>query len=150
MNEQLKNAILNQLKDEEHGYVYDDGSYSNEREPRAATVVPRRKREGDVWSHEARCWMRDGAPVDPDEVPPGALIQLESTAVDTSKPSGVTVDDVLNSLSVDAQMEMLAKLQARATPPADTIPKTGEKDVTPLAKAPVVETQPPKMQLNIK
>lgn len=121
--------IMNQLPSDNVGYIYADGSYSDEREPRGATVVPRRQQVGDVWSHAAKCWLRDGKPIDPDTA--GTFIEPERVDVQPVAEGEKNVDALIEGMSNDARMEMFAKLSTMAKPVTDGTDPKDPKDITP-------------------
>lgn len=95
----------NYIPEVSFGYLYDDGSYSDQREPRGATCVPRRPRADAKWNHELRCWCVDGQPIDP-QAATSMVEQLQASGA----PPVLTVDEILDNLTVEQKMELVAKL----------------------------------------
>lgn len=48
-----------------YGFIYADGSYSDEREPRGAILVPRRPSPAHFWDPDSREWFIDGEVMPP-------------------------------------------------------------------------------------
>lgn len=74
-----------------YGYIYADGSYSDEREPRGAYLVPRRPSPAHFWDPDSREWFLDG-----DVMPPATNAPTESVGGDApGKPP--TVEQVVEA-----------------------------------------------------
>lgn len=50
-----------------YGFIYSDGSYSDERQPRGAMLVPRRPSDKHFWDPEAKEWYLDGEVMPPED-----------------------------------------------------------------------------------
>jgi hypothetical protein len=120
---------LNLIEDKFFGFVYEDGSYSDTREARAATCVPKRPHNDAIWDHEQKCWMLGGQPIT--QANP-AQMQEMLVATAAAEPEKLNVDTVLDMLTPEQKMELIAKLatqnQAAEEPKAPDM-----KDITPPA-----------------
>jgi hypothetical protein len=79
-----------------YGYIYADGSYSDEREPRGAILVPRRPSPAHFWDPDSREWYTDGA------------VMPASTGRETESVDGDPAGKAPTLAELEAQMKQAA------------------------------------------
>lgn len=66
-----------------YGFIYVDGSYSDEREPRGAYIVPRRPSKRHFWDPDSKEWYLPEDVLPPETGEPGEALGGEVTRVPT-------------------------------------------------------------------
>ncbi len=98
---------------EGYGFIYADGTYSDEREPRGATLVPRRPNPGSMWDPDRREWYDGGGSADGDDASKPGRSKLAAPAFGGNSQEEATAPSVPTLSSEPGEPSEEAWLRAR-------------------------------------